>query len=196
MPKHRRSKEQLKKDYIKKYIVTSKEVCAGFSSPEEAKKYHSNGWFDQFYLMNNNYNRNELLSPKREPLRFAGGISSANLNSKLIGYNGFWRIAVHPRSRKSLDFDIAVMAGSVHRFHSEVIKYSIISRHGKSTYDQWRKIIKDDIHSLTILVNAFKSRLMSVPWSYSCSQSSANLCEQVGITTHRGTAFLFPDSFA
>lgn len=196
MPKQRRSKEQLKKDYIKRYIANSKEVCAGFSSPEEAKKNYSKAWFDEFYLKHHDYSSNMLLNPKHEPLRLQGAISSGARNSRLIGYNGFWRLCVRPRSRKSLDFDIAVIAGCEYRFHSGVIKHSIVSRHGKSTYDQWRKLVKDDIDSLAILVNAFKSHLTSVPWSYTCSQSSANLCEQVGITTHRGTAFLFPDSFS
>ena len=195
MRKHHPNPEKQKTEYIRKYITKSKEVCAGFRTPEEAKDAHSKLWFDQFYLKNNDFSAKELLNPKRESLRIEGSMSNANANSKLVAYNGMWRIYIHPRNRKSLDFDISVFAGSAYRFHSEVIRHSISSRHGRSVYDQWRQIVKDDIDSLRTLVKTVQSRLTSIPWSYTCSQSAANLCDQAGIKTYRGTAFIFPDSF-
>jgi hypothetical protein len=195
MPKRNPNLEKQKTEYIRKYITTSKEVCAGFRTPEEAKEAHSNLWFDQFYLKNNDFSAKELLNPKREPLRIEGNISTGHNTSKLLAYNGMWRIYIHPRNRKSLDFDISVIAGRAYRFHSEVIRHSITSQHGQSVYDQWRQIVKEDIDSLRTLVNKVKSRITSIPWSYTCSHSASNLCDQVGIKTYRGTAFIFPDSF-
>ena len=196
MPKKCPSNEQMKAQYIKNMIKTSKEIRGRFSTPEEAKSHYSNRWHDTYYLINNDYSTKQLLNPTREALRIEGGISTTGNNGKLMAYNGLWRIHIHPRSRKSLDFDISVKAGSGYRFHSRVIKHSILSRHGKSAYDQWRQIVKEDIESLSVLVQKVQSRISSIPWSYTCSQSAANLCEQVGISTYRGTAFLFPDSFS
>jgi len=196
MPKKQLSKEQKKKQYMKEMIKTSTEIRADFATPEEAKHYHSNLWFDKYYLQNNDYSPQQLLEPTLEALRFEGGISTASNKGSLLGYCGLWRINIHPRSKKSLDFDISVKAGSVYRFHSKVIKHSIQSRQGKPIYDQWREIVKSDIDSLRILVREVQSRINCIPWSYTCSQSAANLCEQVGVDTYRGTAFLFPDSFA
>ena len=196
MPKNRPSKGQMKARYIKNMIKTSKEVLAGFSTPEEAKRHYSNLWFDTYCLKHNDYSAKQLLNPAREALRIEGGISTTGNKGKLMAYNGLWRIYIHPRSRRSLDFDISVKAGSGYRFHSRVIKHSILSRHGKSVYDQWRQIVKEDIKSLGVLVQQVQSRISSIPWSYTCSQSAANLCEQVGISTYRGTAFLFPNSFS
>jgi hypothetical protein len=196
MPKKLHSKEQSKKQYIKNLIKNSKEVCAGFRTPEEAKECYSNYWFHKYYLLNNDYSVRQLLDPERQPLTIKDTPSSSRENGRLIGHNGLWRICIHPRSRKSLDFDIAVKSGSQYRFHSRVIQHSIVSRHGTEVYDQWRRMVKDDIESLRTLVSRIKSQLTCVPWSYTCSQSAANLCEQVGVSTYRGTAFLFPDSFA
>jgi hypothetical protein len=196
MPKKRLSKAQAKIAYIKNIIKNSKEVLSGFSTPEEAKQYHSKLWFDKYSIENNDYSAKQLLEPAYEALRIERGISRSTYKDTLLAYNGLWRIYIHPRSRKSLDFDIAVKAGSGYRFHSKLIKHSILSRHGKSTYDQWRKIVKADIESLKVLVELVKTRISSIPWSYTCSQSAANLCEQAGIETHRGTAFLFPNSFS
>lgn len=189
------TKEQVKKQYIKDLIRSSKEILAGFTTPEEAKNFHANLWFDQYHAKHNDFSSSELLNPIHEQLRFGRGMPSAGNKVNLVGYNGLWRIFIHPRSRKSLDFDISVKAGSTYRFHSKVIKHSIVSRHGHSCYEQWRKLVRDDISSLKTLVQEVRSRISSVAWSYTCSQSSANLCEQVGVSTYRGTAFLFPDSF-
>ena len=196
MPKKRPSNGQAKAQYIKNMIKTSKEVLDRFHTPEEAKHHYSNLWFDTYCLNNIEYSAKQLLNHTHEALRIEGGISTTGNKGKLMGYNGLWRIYIHPRSRRSLDFDISVKAGSGYRFHSRVIKHSILSRHGKSVYDQWRQIAKEDIDSLNVLVQNVQSRISSIPWSYTCSQSAANLCEQVGISTYRGTAFLFPNSFS
>jgi hypothetical protein len=196
MPNKRQSKEHVKKEYIKNLIKSSNEVLAGFRTPEEAKMHHANLWFDKYFLENNNYTAEQLLNPSRNSLEINESLSGMGNKKQIIGYNGLWRIYIHPRSSKSLDFDIAVKAGSKFRFHSKVIKHSIISRHGKDVYDQWRSIVKDDLESLRILVNEIRTHIKSIPWSYTCSQSSQNLCEQVGISTYRGTAFLFPSSYA
>lgn len=158
--------------------------------------HHANLWFDKYFLENNNYTAKQLLNPSRSSLEIYDSLSGMVNKEHFIGYNGLWRIYIHPRSPKSLEFDIAVKAGTEYRFHSKVIKHSITSRHGQVVYDQWRSIVKEDIESLRTLINEIRSRITSIPWSYTCSQSSANLCEQVGISTYRGTAFLFPDSYA
>lgn len=196
MPKNRQSKEHLKKQYIKNMIKTSNEVLAGFGTPEEAKMYHSKLRFDRYFLEWNDYPVKQLLSPPRKPLSIEGSLSRAGTKGAIKGFNGLWRIYIHPRSRKSLDFDISVFSGGGYRFHPKVIKHSITSRHGQDVYDQWRKIVKEDLESLRMLIKEIRSHITSIPWSYTCSQSSANLCEQVGISTYRGTAFLFPDSYA
>lgn len=196
MPKKRLTKEQSKLQYIKNTIKTSKEVLAGFRTPEEAKYHYSNMYFQRYVLSNNDYTVNELLDPIPAGLTIKSNMSAQGNNKWLMGHNGIWRLYIHSRSKKSLDFDIAVKAGKEYRFHPKVIKHSIVSRHGKEVYEQWRKIAKDDIDSLITLVKEVQTRINCIPWSYTCSNSSANLCEQVGITTYRGTAFLFPESFA
>jgi len=196
MPKKCPFNEQTKLQYIKNMIKTSKEIRGRFSTPEEAKRYYSNLWHSHYYLADNDYSAKQLLNPAREALRIEGGIPTTGNTGKLMAYNGLWRITIHPRSRKSLDFTVSVKAGSTYRFHSKTIKHSILSRHGKSAYDQWRQIVKEDIESLGVLVQKVQSLISTIPWSYTCSQSAANLCEQVGISTYRGTAFLFPDSFS
>ena len=196
MPKNRQSNDHLKIQYIKNFIKTSSEVLAGFRTPEEAKMYHNKLWFDRYFLEANDYTVKQLLNPPREPLSIEGSLPRTGTKGAIKGCNGIWRIHIHPRSKKSLDFDVSVFSGGRYRFHSKVIKHSITSRHGQDVYDQWRNIVKDDLESLRILIKEIRSRITSIPWSYTCSQSSANLCEQVGISTYRGTAFLFPDSYA
>lgn len=196
MSKKYQSNEKVKKQYIKNLIKTSKEILSGFSTPEEAKLHHSKLWFDHYFLKIKSYTAKQLLNPSPQPLSFQGNLSSIGNKGFLIGYNGLWRIYIHPRSKKSLDFDIAVQSGGAYRFHSKVIKHSITSRHGQDVYDQWRGIVKDDLESLRTLIKEIRARITCIPWSYTCSQSSENLCEQVGISTYRGTAFLFPESYS
>lgn len=196
MPNKHLSVAQKKQHYIKSTIKNSKEILAGFSTPEEAKIYHSNLWFSKYCCVNNDYSVKELLEPARQQMSFKGGISKESPNGILAGHNGLWRIIIHPRSRKSFDFDIAVRAGREYRFHSKVIRHSIISRHGETAYEQWREMAKADIQSLKDLIHETQSRINIIPWSYTCSKSAANLCEAVGISTYRGTAFLFPESFS
>ena len=154
-------------------------------------------WYDKYSLENNDYTLSELLNLKHKSLEIKNKrVTGKYGGNAIIGYNGIWRIYVHPSNRKSLDFDIAVKAGNGYRFHSRVIKHSITSRHGKTAYATWRKAVKNDIDSLKLLVTAIRSELTSVPWSYTCSPSAARLCEQVGVSTHRGAAFLFPSCYS
>ena len=190
------AKQQTKYQYIADYIRSSGEIFAGYRTLEEAKSSMSNRWFNQYCVNSQDYSVSELLTPSRQPLTIKNTLSRKGGKGVLTGYNGVWKIFIHPRSKYSLDFDISVIAGRHYRFHSDVIKHNIISHYGKSIYDQWRMIVKSDIDSLAKLVKEVRPQIASVPWSYTCSQSSANLCEQVGIKTYRGTAFLFPDSFA
>ena len=94
-----------------------------------------------------------------------------------------------------MDLDIGVLSGRGYRFHSDVIKQSIIRRFGIEAYNQWRALVKSDIGSLKELIQVIQTQIDFVPWSYTCSQSSARLCEQVGVSTYRGAAFLFPASY-
>ena len=191
-------KSNCKRQYIKKFFQTNaKEIRAGLPTPEEAKIYHSNMWYDKCSLENNDYTLSELLNLRHRSLEIKNKrITGKHGGNAIIGHNGLWRIYVHPSNRKSLDFDIAVKAGNGYRFHSKVIKHSILSRHGNTAYAMWRKAVKNDIDSLKLLVAAIRSELTSVPWSYTCSPSAARLCEQVGVSTHRGAAFLFPSRYS
>ena len=192
------AKQQTKDQYIKNFMRTSKKVLNGFNTPEEAKYYQSNLWFKQYAYSSNDYSMEQLLNPKKENLKIdLTPKPKSNGMDKIVltGYNGIWRILLHERSDKSIDFDIAVCSGKCYRFHSEVIKQSIQSGFGIDVYNQWRALVKSDQNSLKQLIHLIQSQINFIPWSYTCSQSSARLCEQVGISTYRGAAFLFPASY-
>ena len=198
MSKGFRKKQQSKQQYIKNLFSSSRAICAGFATPEEAKSFYSKKWFAENIKNHYNYSADELLNPETKELAIhrLDGQPVNNMKPVLVGYNGLWRIAILERGDKSMDFVIGVLTGATYRYHSDVIKCSICGRHGKQVYEQWRKMVRADIESLRVLVASIKAQLTAVPWSYTCSKSAANLCEQVGITTYRGTAFLFPNSYS
>jgi len=192
------AKQQTKEQYIKNFIKSSKALRNGFATPEEAKLNQSRTWFNQYIKNETRSSREQLLTPKVQPLTICSNYKPPGLdcsNIILAGFNGQWRVLIFERQDKSLDFDIAVWAGCNYRFHSEVIKQSIISKHGTETYNIWRNMVKADIDSLRELIKVMSSQVDSVPWSYTCSISAARLCQQVGISTYRGAAFLFPPTY-
>jgi hypothetical protein len=198
MPKGFGLKQQTKPQYIANFMKTSRALLAGFQTPEEARQYFSNKWFDEYSNSNNNYSVEQLLNPPYRDLVIdinPNGAAAGNCKIALKGFNGIWRVMLLERPDQSLDLDIGVMAGSCYRFHSEVIKNSIVKRFGSDIYSQWRAMVKSDIESLRELIQIIRTEINSVPWSYTCSQSSARLCNQVGISTYRGVAFLFPASY-
>lgn len=198
MPKGFGNKRQTKEQYIKNFVRTSKQLLSGFETPEEAKHYYSKKWFAEFVDSSTDYSAEQLLNPTPQKL-------AIHMNPKvkregiykiaLAGFNGIWRVMLLERPDKSLDLDIGVLAGSGYRFHSEVIKQSIIRHFGIRVYSEWRALVKSDIGSLKELIQLIQTQIDCVPWSYTCSQSSARLCQQVGVSTYRGAAFLFPASY-
>ena len=84
MPKKRLTKEQSKLQYIKNTIKTSKEVLAGFRTPEEAKCYFSNMHFQRYILLNNNYTVKELLNPIPSGLTIESNLSAQGNNKWLM----------------------------------------------------------------------------------------------------------------
>jgi hypothetical protein len=192
------SKKQTKAQYIKNFIKSSKSLLCGFNSPEEAKHYHSRKWFYEYSSTNNDYSVEQLLNPPYRNLEIHANSRDAvpgNTKIVLTGFNGIWRVMIKERPDESLDLDIAVMAGSCYRFHSDVIKQSIVKKFGIEAFNQWRAIVKSDIESLKELIQLIQTQIDFVPWSYTCSQSSARLCNKVGISTYRGAAFLFPADY-
>ena len=184
-----------RESYIKQFFKTSKNLRSGFATPEEAKIHHSNVWFQAYAVKKCTSTLGELLDPGFKKLSIVNSSEPrGNFKGSLVGYNGLWRISVYG-SPKSKEYDIAVNVGGDYRFHSEVIKHAITSRHGESVYDQWRTLVKSDIQSLRVLVDSVRQHLKCVHWSYTCSSSSDRLCQQVGVSTHRGAAFLFPASY-
>jgi len=198
MPKGFGAKQQTKEQYIKNFFKTSKAICDGFATPEEAKFNQSRIWFNECIKNVTRSSRQQLLTSKVQPLTICSNYKPPgvhNSNSILAGFNGQWRVLIFERQDKSLDFEIAVWNGCNYRFHSEVIKQSIISKHGTETYNSWKNMVKADIDSLRELIKVMSSQVDSVPWSYTCSISAARLCQQVGISTYRGLAFLFPQTY-
>lgn len=192
------SKKQTKKQYIKNFFKNSKCLLDGFSTPEEAKCFHSKQWFNAYAFAGGDYTYEQLLNPERTKLAIEHNPKfTVNSKSKVImaGYNGIWRVLLIEKNGNSLDLDIGVYVGDRYRFHSEVIRQSITLNYGKGVYDQWRKLVNDDIESLRELIEAIRAQIPCVAWSYTCSTSSARLCEKVGISTYRGAAFLFPSSY-
>jgi hypothetical protein len=189
-------KQQTRKQYIKNFIRNSRVLLNGFESPEEAKQYISKMWFKTYSLKNNDYSIEQLLSPAVRDLEIVHNPrNDVPEYCKIAGYNGLWRVMLIERPDNSLDLDIGVMAGSGYRFHSGVIKHSIVTKFGYEVYDQWRFMVKSNIESLKQLIRVIRTEIDCIPWSYTCSESSARLCNQVGIETYRGAAFLFPASY-
>lgn len=185
-------------EYIENFFRQSKVVLSGFDTAEDAKQFHSKQWYNTFVSTRNNYTKDQLLNPEYSDLSISHDrreLGSPNKNTVLGGFNGLWRVLIHKRDKKSLDFDISVMAGESYRFHPEVIKTSVLTKFDETTYDEWRKIVNSDLDSLKELVGEISGHLKSVPWSYTCCKSSSRLCNKVGIKTSRGISFLFPQSF-
>jgi hypothetical protein len=204
MPKGFSEKKQSKKQYIQNFIKYSKEVYDGFETIEEACSRNAANWFMQYSLQPNRHSVDELLNPKKRPLSIVKNRSRLQRiapNLLLMAENGMWRIAVArrdsgPGRKQSLEFDIAVLEGQLHRFHSRVIKQSIVVQHGELAYLRWREIVKEDFGSLVALIDAVRSQLTGVAWSYTCSPSSKRLCTKAGVSIERGVAFLFPASYS
>lgn len=198
MPKGFGVTTQTKDQYIKNFFKNSRSVLSGFETPEEAREHHGKLWYDKYATSICKYELEELLNPQKRDLVVSKGtthIPGATKNTILSGLNGIWRVLVTERDDKTLDFEIAVLAGSHYRFHPEVIATNICSTYGNEAYEKWRVLARQDIPALRDLTNAVQSQLDRVPWSYTCCDSSARLCEKVGLSTHRGTAFMFPSSY-
>lgn len=191
-------KTQSKDQFIKNFIKTSKALLSGFETPEEAKQHFSKMWFKEYSLKHNEYTIGELLNPvcRNLEIEFNPDFKNYRIGKvALVGYNGIWRVMLLKRPDNSLELDIAVMAGSCYRFHSEVIKFSITNTYGLDVYNQWRIMVNSNLGSLTQLIQVIRSKINHVAWSYTCSPSSARLCNRVGISTSRGAAFLFPANY-
>jgi hypothetical protein len=189
------AKKQTKEQYMKNFFKTSKALLNGFSTPEEAKQNQSREWFNKYVRYGNKCSTKELLNPKREKLRldYNFKLPGDNLtNVVFAGFNGLRRVIVFEREDRSYDFDISVLVGTRYRFHPDLIKHAICASRGADIYDEWKRLSKADIDSLAELIQLISSKLKSVAWSYTCSISSAKLCQEAGVSTHRCAAFLFP----
>jgi hypothetical protein len=193
------SKKQTQKQYITNLLKSSRAIYSGFDSIEEAKWHHSKMWFEAYAPKVGDYSLEELLNPERKDLVFrknCDDLVGTQRKVNLAGYNGVWRLVLQERPDKSYDFTIGATVGNRYRFHPEAIQHGITTKYGDSIYKNWKRIVMQDINSLVELIEGVKSRISAVPWSYTCCESSANLCETVGITTYRGAAFLFPESYS
>ena len=94
-----------------------------------------------------------------------------------------------------LDFTINVLHGSGMRFQPHAIEYATVNQHGKDVYNQWKKLVMDDIAALKFIIKRVRNHIETPIASICCSNRSAKLCRRVGLPVEQGIAFLLPSKF-
>ena len=91
--------------------------------------------------------------------------------------------------KKDYDFTIQVKAGDVMAFHPSSIRKRLVELFDVETYNQWKRMVLDDIDSLKWCLEQFKPS-KELLWSVCCSPSSERLCKAVGLEVRQGIAFI------
>ena len=113
----------------------------------------------------------------------------------LNGNCGRWGMSLTKTDKGVLDFTITVLHGNGLRFQPHAIEYATVNQHGRDVYNQWKKLVMDDIGSLKFIIKRVRHHIETPIASVCCSKRSANLCRRVGLPVEQGVAFLLPSKF-
>jgi len=108
---------------------------------------------------------------------------------------GYWGLTIiqDDRGRKSKffqewDFSINVWCGNTFAFHPNEARNNILRYHGSSVYNEWRRVVKDDLMNFAQVLQAYNPAKSM--FSVTCCDSSENLCRQLHLPVSNGFAFL------
>jgi len=109
--------------------------------------------------------------------------------------SGFWGIQVmHDRRGanskhfQEWDFTITVWAGERFAFHPEQARKNIIRYHGQSVFEEWRKVVLNDLKNFAEVIKAYNPPANM--FSVTCCDSSERVCKRLGIPVRNRFAFL------
>ena len=143
-------------------------------------------------LLNPRYNELEII--KNPSLDISYTVIHDNLTAvDYRGHNGMWCLEV-VNYEGYHGFTISVEAGGTYRFHPDAIKHRIVSQYGKTVYESWKDIVKNDIGSLEVLVKEIRKRIKKTYTSATCCDRASRLCKRVGIPVAQNYGFLFPST--
>ena len=108
---------------------------------------------------------------------------------------GRWGMSLSKTDKGVLDFTITVLHGNGLRFQPHAIEYATVNQHGRDAYNQWKKLVMDDIAALKFMIKRVRNHIKTPIASVCCSSRSANLCRRVGLPVEKGIAFLLPSKF-
>ena len=93
-----------------------------------------------------------------------------------------------PKLKKdAYEFQIGVKVGPYAFFMPSLIKERICDWHGRDAYDSWRKMVKADLLNLAPYLTAFNPPKHL--YSFTCDDSSARVCESLGLPVKHGVAY-------
>jgi hypothetical protein len=93
-----------------------------------------------------------------------------------------------PKLKKDhYEFQIGVKVGPYPFFMPSLIKERICGWHGRDVYESWRKMVKADLPNLAPYITAFNPPKNL--YSFTCDDSSARVCESLGLPVRHGVAY-------
>ena len=93
-----------------------------------------------------------------------------------------------PKLKKDhYEFQIGVKVGPYPFFMPSLIKERICDWHGQEVYNSWRKMVKEDMKNLIPYIFAFNPPKHL--YSFTCDDSSARVCESLGLPVKHGVAY-------
>jgi hypothetical protein len=85
------------------------------------------------------------------------------------------------------EFQFGVKVGLKNFLMPSLIKERICDWHGGDIYESWRKMVKADLHNLVPYMSAFNPPKHL--YSFTCDDSSARVCESLGLPVKHGVAY-------
>lgn len=142
------------------------------------------------------FNREELFTPGKDVIsnNSSKDVWTAETHKALSNFTetskGYWMLmSNYDANKKDYDFTIQVKAGDLWGFHPSSIRSRLVELFDVETYNQWKRVVLDDLNSLKWCLEQFKTD-KDLVWSVCCSPSSERLCKSVGLEVRQGIAFI------
>lgn len=115
---------------------------------------------------------------------------TVNRENYRVADNNFCNVGGRPVPKKKqnhYEFQFGIKVGPYNFFMPNLIKERICDWHGRDVYESWRKMVKADLQNLTPYITAFNPPKHL--YSFTCDDSSARVCESLGLHVKHGVAY-------
>ena len=193
-------------DYVKNFFKNSRNYKRDFPTICDRVIAVRQEWEDDYFNRKHTYTKEELLGkdyrgleePYCQPADTPVWSRASHKDMELLhmGNAGAWGITTSFDHQVNVfDFTITVDAGDCQRMHPDAIEKDIVSKFGRSTYNEWRSLVMSQFDLLQHLVDLFRETINYPCPSITCCERSERLCKSLGLPVRNGIAFLLPSSY-